>query len=178
MDSNHFNLLVAFVLSSLMLPVYALTGDADKPIKINAENQSLDLQGNVATFTTHVIITQGSIKITADKVVMNRVDGDNKKIIFTAFGAPTTFYQMQDNGKPIQGRANKLKYIMDQDFIELTGNAHVQQLDSNIEGERITYLVRAQQLQAFSQSKDKRVTTILMPSQLQNKNRDDNTKTP
>ncbi|MVZ10317.1 lipopolysaccharide ABC transporter substrate-binding protein LptA, partial [Enterobacteriaceae bacterium 8376wG6] len=49
------------------------------------------------------------------------------------------------------------------------GNAYLEQLDSNVKGDRITYLVQQQQMQAFS-DKGKRVTTVLVPSQLQDKN--------
>jgi lipopolysaccharide export system protein LptA len=38
-----------------------------------------------------------------------------------------------------------------------------------VKGDRITYLVQQQQMQAFS-DKGKRVTTVLVPSQLQDKN--------
>ena len=48
-------------------------------------------------------------------------------------------------------------------------NAYLEQLDSNVKGDRITYLVQQQQMQAFS-DKGKRVTTVLVPSQLQDKN--------
>jgi lipopolysaccharide export system protein LptA len=50
-----------------------------------------------------------------------------------------------------------------------TGDAYLQQVDSNIKGDKITYLVKEQKMQAFS-DKGKRVTTVLVPSQLQDKN--------
>jgi lipopolysaccharide export system protein LptA len=45
---------------------------------------------------------------------------------------------------------------------------YLEQLDSNITGDKITYLVKEQKMQAFS-DKGKRVTTVLVPSQLQDK---------
>nr|WP_238149302.1 hypothetical protein [Arsenophonus endosymbiont of Aleurodicus floccissimus] len=53
-------------------------------------------------------------------------------------------------------------------MVILTGNTYLEQLDSNIKGDKITYLVPTQQMEAFS-DKGKRVTTILLPSQLQEK---------
>ncbi len=47
-------------------------------------------------------------------------------------------------------------------FVVLTGNAHLDQLDSNIQGDKITYLVKEQKMQAFS-NKGGRVTTVLVP---------------
>lgn len=169
MNKNNIKFLLASLLLAASLPALALTGDSDKPVNIDSENQSLDLQGNVATFTGNVIVTQGSIKITADKVVVTRPGGDSKKTIVDAYGNPATFYQMQDNGKPVQGHASKLHYELANDFVELTGNAYIEQLDSNIKGDRITYLVKEQKMQAYSQGQSKRVTTVLVPSQLQDK---------
>ncbi len=162
-----------FVLAYLSLitaqSAQALTGDTDKPVNINSGSQSLDMKGNIATFSRNVIITQGSIRITADKVVVRRPGGDSSKTVVDATGNPVTFYQLQDNGKPIRGHAAKIHYEMAKDYIELTGNAWLEQLNSNVRGDRITYLVKAQKMQAFG-SPDKRVTTVLMPTQLQNKN--------
>jgi len=75
---------------------------------------------------------------------------------------------MQDNGKPVSGHGQKLRYELDKDFVILTGNAFLQQVDSSIKGDKITYLVKQQQMEAFS-DKGKRVTTVLIPSQLQDK---------
>lgn len=50
----------------------------------------------------------------------------------------------------------------------MTGNAELKQLDSKINGERITYDVKKQQLKANGNGKS-RVQTVLIPTQLQQK---------
>ncbi len=167
-NKHSLKVLLLSALFATALPALALTGDSDKPVNIDSENQALDMQGNVATFTGKVIVTQGTIKITADKVVVTRPGGDSNKTIVDAYGVPATFYQMQDNGKPVQGHAEKMHYELAKDFVELTGNAYLEQLDSNVKGDRITYLVKEQKMQAYGNS-GKRVTTVLVPSQLQDK---------
>ena len=144
------NLVLASSLLAASIPAFAVTGDTDQPIHIESDQQSLDMQGNVVTFTGNVIVTQGTIKI-------------------NGYGKPATFYQMQDNGKPVEGHASQMHYELAKDFVVLTGNAYLQQVDSNIKGDKITYLVKEQKMQAFS-DKGKRVTTVLVPSQLQDKN--------
>ncbi|ACR67804.1 lipopolysaccharide ABC transporter substrate-binding protein LptA [Edwardsiella ictaluri] len=162
------DLILAGALLSASASALAVTGDTDQPIHINSMQQSLDMQGNVATFTGDVIVTQGTIKITADKVVITRPNGQQGSEIVEAYGNPVTFYQMQDNGKPVEGHSQQLRYELAKDYVILTGKAFLKQLDSNIEGDRITYLVKQQQMEAFS-DKGKRVTTVLLPSQLQDK---------
>ena len=126
------------------------------------------MQGNVVTFTGNVVMTQGTIKINADKVVVTRPGGEQGKEIIDGYGNPATFYQMQDNGKPVKGHASHMHYELAKDLVILTGNAYLEQLDSNITGDKITYLVKEQKMQASSE-KGKRVTTVLVPSQLQDK---------
>jgi len=162
------NLALASVLLAASVPALAVTGDTDQPIHIESDQQSLDMQGNVVTFTGNVVVTQGTIKINADKVVVTRPGGQEGKEIIDGYGNPATFYQMQDNGKPVQGHAGQLHYELQNDFVVLTGNAFLEQQDSNITGDKITYLVKEQKMQAFSE-KGKRVTTVLVPSQLQDK---------
>ncbi|MFW0767929.1 lipopolysaccharide ABC transporter substrate-binding protein LptA [Trabulsiella odontotermitis] len=161
-------LVIASALLAASVPALALTGDTDQPIHIESDQQSLDMQGNVVTFTGSVVVTQGSIKINADKVVVTRPGGEKGKEVIDGFGNPATFYQMQDSGKPVKGHASKMHYELQNDFVVLTGNAYLEQLDSNIKGDKITYLVKEQKMQAFSE-KGKRVTTVLVPSQLQDK---------
>ena len=44
--------------------------------------------------------------------------------------------------KPVDGRANKVHYDLGTEFLTLTGNAELKQLDSKINGELITYDVK------------------------------------
>ncbi|HCT5875911.1 lipopolysaccharide ABC transporter substrate-binding protein LptA [Proteus mirabilis] len=162
------NTLIISTLFSISVPVMALKDDTQQPIVVNSEKQSLNLEKNITTFTQNVVVKQGSIDIRADKVVVTRPGGDSKKIVIEAFGNPVTFYQLQDNGKPIKGRGDKMTYEMDKELVTLTGKAYLEQLDSNITGDKITYLVPTQQMEAFS-GKGKQVTTVLLPSQLQEK---------
>ncbi|XTZ38882.1 lipopolysaccharide ABC transporter substrate-binding protein LptA [Salmonella enterica] len=163
------NLVLASSLFASSLPALAVTGDTEQPIHIDSDQQSLDMAGNVVTFTGNVVLTQGTIKINADKVVVTRPGGEQGKEVIDGYGNPATFYQMQDNGKPVKGHASQMHYELAKDFVVLTGNAYLEQLDSNIKGDKITYLVKEQKMQAFS-DKGKRVTTVLVPSQLQDKN--------
>ncbi len=49
---------------------WALSNDTEQPIYIDSDNQQLDIQRNIVTFTGNVILRQGSIDIRADKVVV------------------------------------------------------------------------------------------------------------
>ncbi|MGP1947668.1 MAG: lipopolysaccharide ABC transporter substrate-binding protein LptA [Arsenophonus sp. NC-PG7-MAG3] len=163
------NLVLTSSIFILSFPIVAIkSNDSHQPIQIDSVKQSLDLEKNITTFTENVIIKQGSIDVRADKVIVTRPNRDTKKIILEAYGTPVTFYQLQDDGKQIKGYSDKIRYEMEKELIILTGNAYLEQLDYNIASEKITYLIPTKQMEAFS-DKGKRVTTILLPFQLQKK---------
>ncbi len=165
--NNKILLLTALMMTSLS--AFALKDDTNKPINIVSDNQSLDMENSVVTFTDNVVITQGSILIKANKVVITRPpENSGKKETVEAFGNPVTFHQQLDDGKPVDGKANKVHYDLGTEFLTLTGNAELKQLDSKINSERITYDVKKQQLKAYGNGKS-RVQTVLIPTQLQQK---------
>ncbi|MDO4627245.1 MAG: lipopolysaccharide transport periplasmic protein LptA [Pasteurellaceae bacterium] len=168
---NKINNRKLVILSTLMLTsfsAFALKDDTNQPINIVSDNQSLDMENSVVTFTDNVVITQGSILIKANKVVIKRPpENSGKKETVDAYGSPVTFHQLLDDGKPVDGRANTVHYDLGTEFLTLTNNAHLQQLDSKIDADKITYDVKKQQLKANSGGKA-RVHTVLIPNQLNN----------
>lgn len=163
--SNKILFLATMVLASSS--AFALKDDVNQPINIISDNQSLDMEKSVVTFTDNVVITQGSIIIKANKVVITRpTEKSGKKETVEAFGTPVIFHQQLDNGTPVDGKANKVHYDLGNEFLTLTNNAELKQLDSKINGSVITYDVKKQQLKANGNGKS-RVTTVLIPSQLQ-----------
>ncbi|WMY95512.1 MAG: lipopolysaccharide ABC transporter substrate-binding protein LptA [Arsenophonus sp.] len=156
------------IILTFSLSAIALKHDSKKVIYINAVKQLLNLEKNITIFTKNIIIKQGSIDIRANKVIITYADHNTKKIILEAYGTPVTFYQLQEYGKPIQGHSDFIRYEMEKERIIMTGNAYLEQLDSNIRGDKITYLIKTQKMEAFSNT-GKRVTTVLLPYQLQEK---------
>ncbi|WP_315505714.1 lipopolysaccharide transport periplasmic protein LptA [Pasteurella multocida] len=163
------NIVIFTTLFATALPAFALKSDTKQPINVVSDNQSLDMDNSVVTFTDNVVITQGSILIKASKVIITRPpENSGKKDTIEAFGKPVTFYQKLDDGKPVEGHANQVHYDLTQEFLTLTGNAELKQLDSKINSDVITYDVNKQQLNANS-TQGSRVKTVLIPTQLNEK---------
>ncbi|WMY97093.1 MAG: lipopolysaccharide transport periplasmic protein LptA [Arsenophonus sp.] len=159
---NLYVIIVSIILT-FSLSTIALKNDSKKVIYINASEQLLNLEKNITIFTKDIIIKQGSIDIRANKVIITY--SNSKKIILEAYGTPVTFYQLQEYGKPIQGHSDFIRYEMEKERIIMTGNAYLEQLDSNIRGDKITYFIKTKQMEAFS-NKGKQVITVLLPYQL------------
>ena len=159
-------IVLASTLVLMSFSALALKEDTNQPISIVSDNQSLDMNNRVVTFTDNVMITQGSIIVKASKVVITRPEENSKqKDKVEAFGNPVTFHQIMDDGKPVDGKANKVVYDLGTEFLTLSGDAELKQLDSKINGSVITYDAAKQQLKANANS-GARVKTLLIPTQL------------
>ena len=163
-------IVLASTLVFMSFSALALKEDTNQPINIVSDNQSLDMNSRVVTLSDNVVITQGSIIVKASKVVITRPEENSKqKDKVEAFGNPVTFHQVMDDGKPVDGKANKVVYDLGTEFLTLTGDAELKQLDSKINGSVITYDVAKQQLKANANS-GARVKTVLIPTQLNRAN--------
>lgn len=96
------NLVLASSLLAASIPAFAVTGDTDQPIHIESDQQSLDMQGNVVTFTGNVIVTQGTIKINADKVVVTRPGGEQGKEVIDGYGKPQRSTRCRTTVNPLK----------------------------------------------------------------------------
>ncbi len=165
MKLSQISLLAGLLFSS---PSWALSSDTEQPIHINSDSQNFDMQSNQVTFLGDVTLKQGSIKIFADKLVVIRPQGQEGREILEAYGKPARFSQLTDDGKTLKGKANKLRYELENEFLKMTDSAELTQDDSIIQGKVITYNMQTQKLIADG-GKNERVTTILQPSQLNKK---------
>lgn len=145
--------------------MFAPTTIAEKPdfeqeIMIKAQRQSGDLKNKIASYLDDVIITQGTLKITADLVQVYQADRDNPTYI--AKGKPAHFEQILSDGTKITLQADEIIYKPSTHTITISGNALLQQAGSEVRGSKITYNTLTEQLEAES-NQDDAVTTILKP---------------
>lgn len=147
----------------------ALESDYDQPINVSSVSQHAQMKSNTVTFTEDVLLTQGTIKITGDKLTVIRGEKANHEIMI-AEGSVATFYQTQDDGKPFDAEANTIHYDVANAKITLTGNAQVKQLDSQINGSKIIYFLETEELTVESdKTGQQRVKTVFLPAQFEKK---------
>ena len=160
---------ISLLLSTLILPfsTQALESDYDQPINVSSVAQHAKMKTNTITFSDDVLLTQGTIKITSDKLVVIRGKQPNHEIMI-AEGKVATFYQKQEDGKPFDAEANKIHYDVAKAKITLTGNAQVKQLDSQINASKITYFLDTEEIIVESgKSEKQRVNTVFLPAQFE-----------
>lgn len=163
MNKLHLSLILCLLAPSA---AWALKSDTKQPVYIDSDTQQLDMQKNTVTFAGNVKLTQGSIKIDADKIEVYRDAKTGEMTRIIGYGKPSHFEQKGDDGKMLKGKGNKLDYQVKADTITVSTNAELQQGQSTIKGDSIVYTIGTQNLKANS-SEGKRVSTVLIPNELQ-----------
>jgi len=116
----------------------AKSSDRKQPMDISADNtDALLTDTSESSINGNVLITQGSLKIEADKAVISRVKGDVVKV--TLSGAPTRMQQTNDNGDVMNASAKQIIYLISNEQIQLNGSVIIDQARGSMRGESIRY---------------------------------------
>lgn len=112
------------------------------------------------------------MEVHADKAELTRDENDELKEVI-AYGKPATFKQLQENGKVIHSQSSIIQYLPKKNLLILIGRATIWQENSHVDGERIEYNTITKQLKASNEnSQGGRVQSTFIPSELQDKNKD------
>ncbi len=132
----------------------ALPDDDQQPIHIQANSAERDERKGITTYTGNVIISQGSLVIEADKIIIYSQDNDISRIIAT--GKPAHFQQKPKPEKAvIHARGNTIRFFIDKGHVQLINNASLVQEDSTVRSDIIDYYINDQKIKASSSNKGK-----------------------
>jgi lipopolysaccharide export system protein LptA len=120
------------------LPAAGERADRDKEIVVGADRLTADDNAKTSTFEGGVVITQGTMRMTANKVTL-REDKDRHKY-YIALGEPVTFRQKRDNvDEWIEGFAERAEFDDRSDVLKLFNKARVKRNNDELTGDQITY---------------------------------------
>ncbi len=135
------------LLLSCCLPAHAERADREKPVNIEADKMTADDNKKSTHFEGRVILTQGTIRLTADDMTV-REDADGFKFA-TAYGNPVTFRQKREGvNEWVDGMAQRVEYNGKLDRIELFDKALVRRDKDEIRGNYLSYDTKTEFLQA------------------------------
>ncbi|HTT07504.1 MAG TPA: lipopolysaccharide transport periplasmic protein LptA [Gammaproteobacteria bacterium] len=118
---------------------HALSTDKDQPIEIEADTAQLDKGKQVTIYTGNVVVVQGSIRMTGDKLTVYYDDSQQLKDAFLD-GHPAYFKQRPDGKKEdFEGWALKMEYHAKENLLHLIDQAKLKQGDQVMTGARISY---------------------------------------
>jgi lipopolysaccharide export system protein LptA len=180
---NVLKYLLLPLLVVLALPAFAEKADREKPVRLEADNVTLDDINKVSVFEGNVLLIQGTILLRADHVEAKQ-NGDGLQSI-TARGNPVSFKQKRDGvDEYIEGFASQVEYDNVQSVLKLIGDARLRKGDDEIRGSQISYDAKTEFYRVIGQTgvagPSSRVRVIIRPkpktgedadSQQQDKNR-------
>ena len=156
-------LLLLFML--LLAPLsHAEKADRDKPIDIDADKAEVDDAKQISTFIGNVIVTQGTMVIRGDKMVVTQ-DKDGFKH-GTAYGHPASYRQKREGlDEYVEGYGERIEYDTRADTVDFYVNARVKRGHDEVRGEHVTYNSNTEIFQANDQGSNtpKRVHAVLYP---------------
>lgn len=157
----------------LPLQAWSEAADRDKPIELEADTVTVNDAKKTSTYTGNVILTQGTLVIHADKLVV-REDKDGFQHS-TSTGNPTTFKQKRE-GKDeyMEGSAQRIEYDGRMDKVQLYTKAWVKRGEDIVHGDFISYDANAEYAEVIGGVKSSteggnsgRVKAIIQPKNKQ-----------
>ena len=112
--------------------------DREKEIVVGADRLTADDANRVSTFEGSVVVTQGTMRMTAAKVTVKE-DAERHKF-YVASGSPVTFRQKRDKvDEWVEGFAERAEFDDRNDVLRLYTRARVKSNQNELTGDFISY---------------------------------------
>lgn len=118
--------------------VWAERADREKPVNLESDRVDLDDAKKEAVFEGNVTLTQGTLTIKADKIIVKQdADGFQYGI---AYGSPAHFRQKREGFDDfVEGSSERLEYDGKADKVQMFANARIQRGRDEVRGDYISY---------------------------------------
>lgn len=150
------------------LDALAEAADRDKPIELEADTVTVNDAKKTSTYSGNVILTQGTLVIRADKLIV-REDKEGFQHS-TSTGNPTTFKQKREGkNEYMEGSAQRIEYDGRMDKVQLYTKAWVKRGEDIVYGDYISYDANAEYAEVIGGAKSEsstssgRVKAIIQP---------------
>lgn len=155
----------AVLITSPLLFAADVFSATDIPIQLDADHAELDNAKGVSIYTGNVIMTQGTLKITGDKITVFTTPDHKVKQIFVDGEKATYDDQPEKQKEPVHAEAIRIEYYYQpEEYILLLDQALLEQGRNTFTGDRIKYLVNKEIVKAQSKTpEDSRVRVTLFP---------------
>ena len=131
-------LVAALALAFAAAPTHAERADREKPINLEADRVTIDDAKKVSVFEGNVVLTQGTLVIRADRMVVREdPQGFNHG---TAYGNLANFRQKRDDvDEYVEGYAERIEYDGKAERLQLFVRAHMKRGNDEVRGNYISY---------------------------------------
>ncbi len=155
-------LLMLLAAMGVSMNAHALPDDAGQPIHIRGDNAEFDQNNGLLIYTGEVRIDQGTLRVTADRMVVEYRDDQVVKI--TAEGKPASYQQQLESDEGlVNADAKTIVYHTTAEKVDLIGDAFLTQEGNEFQGSVIRYNIRQGRVDAES-GNDAPVRMMLQPA--------------
>ena len=120
------------------LPAHAERADRDKPVNLEADRVTLDDAKQTSSFEGNVVLTQGTLMIRSDRMIVQQDGGGFK--YGTAFGNLASFRQKREGqDEYIEGYAERIEYDSKSETVQMFNRAHLKKSNDDVRGNYISY---------------------------------------
>lgn len=130
--------LMALALGAVLAPAGAEVADKDQPVTVEADKVTVDDARQTSVFEGSVVVTQGSMQLRADRIVVTYDDAGFKA--GTAHGNQAYFRQKRAGTEEvIEGFGDRVEYDARAQTLVLVSRARIKRGEDDVRGSRITY---------------------------------------
>lgn len=156
--------------------------DRNAAMHLEADQVVMDDLRQVSTFTGNVKLSQGTLLIRGDKVIVSSDKGDIKHA--TVYGDTAEFRQKRDGvDEYVEGYGERIDYDMGTQILDFSGKARLKRNRDEVSGDHISYNARTEVFQVNGKSTSagsthQRVRAILQPKSRQSGDRSSDSAAP
>ncbi|MBI4192392.1 MAG: lipopolysaccharide transport periplasmic protein LptA [Betaproteobacteria bacterium] len=119
-------------------PAHAERADRDKPVNLEADRVTVDDAKQTATFEGNVVLSQGTLMIRGDRMIVQQ-DADGFKR-GTAYGNLASFRQKREGyDEYIEGYAERIEYDGKDEKLQMFNRAYLKKGNDDVRGNYISY---------------------------------------
>ena len=150
--------------------VRAERADRDKPVNLEADQVTVDDNKQLATFTGNVVLTQGTLIIRGDRMVVQQ-DAEGFKY-GVAYGNLASFRQKREGyDEYIDGFAERIEYDSKAEKLQMFNRAYLKKSNDDVRGNYISYEIATEFFRVVGGGKqaatpgnpDGRVRAVIQP---------------
>lgn len=115
--------------------------DREKPVNIEADRMTVDDRNKVHVFEGGVVLTQGTLRIKADRLVVTQGPDGFQKGVATSSGDRLASFRQKREGSDeyVEGEAERIEYDSRSERARLFERAHVKSGGDEVRGQYIEY---------------------------------------
>lgn len=168
--SNKLALVLGLLLSGFLCAAQAEKADHDKPLHIESNSLNVDDAKHISTFNGKVELTQGTLRVTAEKIVVTQDAAGNQFCVAT--GKLASFRQKREAvNEFVEGYGERIEYNSLTGTVDFYVHARVKRDRDDVRGDHITYSTQTEIFHVGGRADSKNPENTRVHATIQPKNK-------